>query len=98
MTICAYTIMSLDIQRYYKQLKNHLLKYQICIPVRKPMIATYNKEGYLSWGNEVDWIRILEFLARKEEKLPTYISFDKMKKMFKGQKYRNRIYKETLIK
>lgn len=40
----------------------------------------------------------MEILNRKAEKLRTYVSLQKMTKMFKGQKYRNRIYEETLMK
>lgn len=40
----------------------------------------------------------MEILNRKAEKLRTYVSLQKMTKMFKGQKYRNRIYEETLKK
>jgi hypothetical protein len=34
----------------------------------------------------------MEILNRKVEKIRTYISLQKMTKMFKGQNYRNRIY------
>lgn len=40
----------------------------------------------------------MEIINRKAEKLRTYVSLQKMTKMFKGQKYRNRIYEETLKK
>lgn len=65
------------------------------------MIEDYGKviEKILNRHNSILQLdEFMEIMNRKAEKLRTYVSLQKMTKMFKGQKYRNRIYEQTLIK